>query len=166
MQTISALTVSLLLIILLPMVPRSLGGLHEPPTEVTGPADSLSKHKSLFHRLGGKKVIGGIIDRFLSIMMTDKRLTRCFSSVASDPKRLARFKKNLLDQFCQVSGGNCIYRGRDMKTAHQGLGISDTDFIAFVEDLVKALDDFKVGMTEKNELLGALGGLKGDIVGQ
>jgi len=39
-------------------------------------------------------------------------------------------------------------------------------FNALVEDLVKALDQFKVGATEKNELLGALGPMKGDIVGQ
>jgi hemoglobin len=33
-----------------------------------------------------------------------------------------------------------------------------------VEDLVKALDKFKVPEKEKNEILGALGPLKGDIV--
>ena len=31
-------------------------------------------------------------------------------------------------------------------------------------DLVKALDKFKVGNTEKDQLLGALGPMKGDIV--
>jgi hemoglobin len=51
-----------------------------------------------------------------------------------------------------------------MKTAHMGMGISAADFGALVEDLVKALDKFNVGETEKNELLGALGPMKGDIV--
>jgi hemoglobin len=46
------------------------------------------------------------------------------------------------------------------------MGITDDHFTALVEDLVKALDKFNVGETEKNELLGALGGMKGDIVGQ
>ena len=53
-----------------------------------------------------------------------------------------------------------------MKTAHKGMGISDSDFGALVDDLVKALDKFNVGATEKNELLAALGGLKDQIVGQ
>ena len=53
-----------------------------------------------------------------------------------------------------------------MKAAHKGMIITDADFGALVEDLVKALDKFNVGATEKNELLGALGGMKGDIVGQ
>jgi hemoglobin len=45
-----------------------------------------------------------------------------------------------------------------------GVGVSSADFTALVEDLVKALDKFSVGETEKNELLGALGGIKSDIV--
>jgi hemoglobin len=53
-----------------------------------------------------------------------------------------------------------------MKTAHKGMGISDADFTALVEDLGKALDKLGVGAQEKNELLGALGPMKGDIVGQ
>ncbi len=43
-------------------------------------------------------------------------------------------------------------------------GVSSADFGALVEDLVKALDKFNVGATEKNEILGALGPMKGDIV--
>ena len=53
-----------------------------------------------------------------------------------------------------------------MKTAHAGMKITDADFNALVEDLVKSLDKFKVPAREKNELLAALGGMKGDIVGQ
>ncbi len=53
-----------------------------------------------------------------------------------------------------------------MKAAHAGMKISDAEFTALVEDLVKSLDKFNVGAHEKNELLGALGGMKGDIVGQ
>ena len=44
------------------------------------------------------------------------------------------------------------------------MGISGTDFNALVEDLVGALDKFKVGQTEKDQLLGALGPMKKDIV--
>jgi len=76
------------------------------------------------------------------------------------------FKQMLVEQICQASGGPCTYTGKDMKTAHQGMNITDAQFNALVEDLVKSLDKFKVGEREKNDLLGALGGMKGDIVGQ
>ena len=51
-----------------------------------------------------------------------------------------------------------------MKTTHAGLEITTDDFNALVEDLVRSLDQYKVGTAEKNELLGILGPLKPDIV--
>jgi len=51
-----------------------------------------------------------------------------------------------------------------MKDAHAGMKITDAEFNALVEDLVKSLDKFKVPPAEKNELLTALGSMKGDIV--
>src|SRR4030095_9981639 len=125
-----------------------------------------NKAKSLYARLGGKKAITAVVDEFVNNCATDSRINRFFADTAKDPKRLAKFKGNLIDQICMASGGPCKYKGKDMKTAHKGMGITDADFNALVEDLVKALDKFNVGATEKNELLGALGPMKGDIVGQ
>ena len=51
-----------------------------------------------------------------------------------------------------------------MKTTYAGMHISNEDFGAIVEDLVKALDMFKVPAREKGELLGLLGPMKKDIV--
>ena len=45
-----------------------------------------------------------------------------------------------------------------------GMGVSGADFNALVEDLVGALDKFKVRQHEKDQLLGALGPMKTDIV--
>ncbi|HXF38403.1 MAG TPA: group 1 truncated hemoglobin [Blastocatellia bacterium] len=129
-------------------------------------ADKKMKPKTLYSRLGGKKAITAVVDEFVNNCAGDGRINKFFADTAKDPKRLAKFKKNLVNQICQASGGPCKYTGKDMKTAHKGMGITDADFGALVEDLVKALDKFNVGATEKNELLGALGGMKGDIVGQ
>jgi hypothetical protein len=63
-----------------------------------------------------------------------------------------------------VFGQPCQYTGKDMKTAHMGTGISGGDFNALVEDLVGALDKFKVPQHEKDQLLGALAPMKTDIV--
>jgi len=51
-----------------------------------------------------------------------------------------------------------------MATAHAGMDLVDEEFGALVENLVKALDKFKVPDKEKGELLGALGPLKPQIV--
>ena len=70
----------------------------------------------------------------------------------------------LVDQICEASGGPCKYKGKNMKDAHRNMGVKDEHFNALVENLVRALDKFQVGEKEKNELLGALGPMKGDIV--
>ena len=129
---------------------------------LSGPA--WAKEKSLYDRLGGKKAITAVVDEFVGRVAGDSRINGFFKDTASDPKRLAAFKGKLVDQICQASGGPCKYTGKSMKDAHQGMGISSADFGALVEDLVGALDKFKVPETEKNQLLGALGPMKGDIV--
>src|SRR5262245_44453121 len=127
-------------------------------------AQSKMMEKSLYERLGGKKAITAVVDEFVGRVAADKRINAFFGQTASDPKRLKAFKGNLVDQICQASGGPCKYMGKDMKAAHMGMGVSGADFDALVEDLVGALDHFKVGPHEKDQLLGALGPMKGDIV--
>ena len=127
---------------------------------------AFAQGKSLYSRLGGKKAITAVVDQFVANVGGDDRINRFFADTVKDKKRLDKFKDNLVDQICQASGGPCKYKGKDMKTAHKGMSITDADFNALVEDLVKALDKFNVGATEKGELLGALGGLKDQIVGQ
>lgn len=123
-----------------------------------------SKKKSLYVRLGGKKAIEAVVTEFINIVAADTRINKFFADAASDPKRLDKLNKNLVNQICEATGGPCKYKGLDMKTAHKGMGVSGADFGALVEDLVKALDKFNVPAAEKNELLGALGPMKGDIV--
>jgi hemoglobin len=125
---------------------------------------AFGKDKTLYQRLGGKKAITAVVDEFVGRVAADTRINHFFAAAAGDPKRLASFKKKLVDQICEASGGPCKYTGKDMKSAHAGMGISGGDFGALVEDLVGALDKFHVGDKEKNDLLGALGPMKSDIV--
>ena len=131
---------------------------------VESKSGAVPAEKSLYDRLGGKKAISAVVDQFVANVAADDRINKFFAQTASDKARLDAFKKKLVDQICQASGGPCKYTGKDMKTAHQGMGITEADFNALVEDLVKALDKFKVGETEKSQLLGALGPMKPDIV--
>ncbi|HEV2202297.1 MAG TPA: group 1 truncated hemoglobin [Bryobacteraceae bacterium] len=123
-----------------------------------------AREKTLYQRLGGKKAITAVVDEFVGRVAADKRINNYFTAAASDPQHLAMFKMKLVDQICMMSGGPCQYTGLDMKAAHAGMGVTTSDFNALVEDLTGALDKFKVGDHEKNELLGELGPMKIDIV--
>ena len=123
-----------------------------------------TKAKSLYDNLGGKSAITAVVDAFVANCAGDKRINVFFASVASDATRLAKFKANLVDQICEAAGGPCKYTGKSMKEAHAGMGVSSADFSALVEDLVAALDKFKVAEADKSTLLGVLGPMKADIV--
>jgi hemoglobin len=124
-----------------------------------------SKEKSLYDRLGKKKAITAVVDEFVARAAGDARINKYFAATAADPARLKQFKMHLVDQICMASGGPCTYKGKDMKTAHMGMGITGADFTALVEDLSGALDTFNVGQHEKDQLLGALAPLKSEIIG-
>jgi len=119
---------------------------------------------TLYKSLGGKKAITAVVDDFVGRVAADSRINSYFMATASDHQRLAQFKKNLVDQICEAAGGPCKYKGKDMKAAHAGMGITGPDFDALVEDLVASLDKFMVKEGDKQALLGVLGPMKKDIV--
>jgi hemoglobin len=121
-----------------------------------------SQAKSLYARLGGYDAIAAVTDDFVGRLAADPQLGKFFVGHSTDS--LHRIRQLVVDQLCAATGGPCFYIGRDMKTSHKGLGISEADWQASVRHLVASLDKFKVGETEKNEMLGALTKLKSDIV--
>jgi hemoglobin len=124
---------------------------------------SFAQDQSLYKRLGGYDAIAALTDDFIGRLATDPQLQRFFPGLSTDSKK--RLRQHVVDFLCSATGGPCLYLGRDMKTAHTGLGITEADWQASVKDLVATLDHFKVPDKEKNEVLTAVSGLKGDIVG-
>ena len=119
---------------------------------------------SLYKRLGGYDALAAVTDDFIARLATDKTLSRFFVGHSKDS--LGRIRQLVVDQLCAATGGPCIYIGRDMKSSHQGMGITEADWNTAVGHLVATFDKFKVPERERKELLGALSGLKNDIVDQ
>ena len=113
---------------------------------------------------GGRDAIAIIVDDFVANLVADNRVNARFKAIK--PADIPRVKSNLADQLCEASGGPCSYYGKDMKAVHAGMKITEAEWNATVEGLVKALDKNKIPEKEKSELLGALGPMKKDIVGQ
>jgi hemoglobin len=119
---------------------------------------------SLYKRLGGREGIAMVVGDFTANMAGDARVNARFKGMK--PPQVEKFKSNLADQICEASGGPCSYVGKDMKGAHTGMKITDAEWNATVENLVKALDKHKVDAQARQELLKALDPMKKDIVGQ
>jgi hemoglobin len=115
--------------------------------------------RTLYERLGGKTAITAVIDDFVARCAADPRINGKFARTD-----IPRLKASLIDQVCEATGGPCTYSARDMRTTHDGMAVTAGEFDALVADLVATLDRFSVPQAEKNELLGALAPMRGDIV--
>lgn len=120
------------------------------------------KEESLYKRLGGYDAIAAVVADFFGRMIPDPQLGRFFVGLSTDSKR--RAQQLTVDFVCAATGGPCLYTGRDMKTSHTGLGITESDWNHSVELLVATLDKFKVPKKEKQELLDVVSSVKGQIV--
>ena len=118
--------------------------------------------KSLYARLGGYDALAAVTDDFIGNLANDKLVARFLTGLSDDSK--VKLREHVIEFLCDVTGGPCHYTGRDMKTAHKGLGITSADWDSSVKDLTMTLDKFKVPAQEKGEVLSAIGGLKKDIV--
>jgi len=128
--------------------------LAQAPTQATTP--------SLYKRLGGYDAIAAVVDDFVPRLVGDSQLARFFVGHGTDTK--LRIRQLVVDLVCMASGGPCLYIGRDMKTTHKGLGITEADWTTASNHLVASLDKFKVGQKEKDDLIAMVTGLKKDIV--
>ena len=123
---------------------------------------TVAQEKSLYQRVGGYDALAAVVDDFILRLVTDKQFEKFFAGASNDSKK--RIRQHILDQFCAATGGPCVYLGRDMKTSHAGLGITNADWDAAAKHLAASLDKFKVPEKEKGEILTFVTSLKKDIV--
>jgi hemoglobin len=149
------------LLLALTVVAVAQGSQSSTNTSMSG-AGSMQEKKTLYARLGGYDALAAVVDDFIGRLATDKRFERFFTGFSNDSKK--KLRQHILDQFCAAAGGPCVYMGRDMKTTHRGLGITEADWDAAATHLVAALDKYKVPEPEKKELLTFVVAQKKDIV--
>jgi hemoglobin len=118
--------------------------------------------KTLYERLGGYDAICAVANDLLPRLQADPRLGRYWQHRGEDGVK--REKQLLIDFLCSSAGGPLYYTGRDMKTSHKGMKVSESDWTAFLKHLNATLDAFKVPQAERSEVLGFINSTKADIV--
>lgn len=114
-----------------------------------------------FEDLGGQQGIEQVADRFVRILIADERTEQAFADTDLD-----RFYEKVVEQFCELTGGPCVYSGDSMKDVHKGMNISEADFNAVVEILQKAMDQNSVSLSAQNRLLALLAPMRSDMLHQ
>jgi hemoglobin len=121
-----------------------------------------SAERSLYQRVGGYDVIASVIDDLFALLRADPRFRRFGAGRSLDSHLRAR--QLLVDQVCSLAGGPCFYIGRDMKTSHTGLGITEEEWQANLQYTKDVLEKHRVGEREQAEFLDLFARYKDDIV--
>jgi hemoglobin len=127
------------------------------PAAHAQPADD-----SLYRRLGGYDALAAVTDAFIVRLATDDQIGRFFVGHGEDSQR--QIRQLVVDQLCAATGGPCVYIGRDMRTVHAGMGITEADWDRSVEHFVATLGQFSVPERERQELIAIIAPLKAEIV--
>ena len=77
-----------------------------------------------------------------------------------------RARQLLVDFIAASTGGPTIYTGRDMKTLHEGLGISRGEYATAVRHVATMLAALGVTGREKDDMLSWFASLEGDTIDQ
>jgi len=117
---------------------------------------------TLYARLGGYDAIAAVAEDLLPRLQTDARLARYWQNRGADG--IKREKQLLIDFLAASAGGPMYYTGRDMKTSHQGMKVSEADWTAFLSHLHATLDAFKIQQAERDDVLAFVQSTKADIV--
>jgi hemoglobin len=118
--------------------------------------------KSLYERLGGYDAIAAFVTDYVRRLRADRRFDRFGGGRGSDSRE--RSLQLNIDYMCKVTGGSHYYLGRDMKTAHRGLGITEEDWGANLKHMSDALAESGVSAREQGEVLAILSRMKKDFV--
>ncbi len=118
--------------------------------------------KTLYERLGGYDSISAVVNDLLPRVQADPQLARFWQHRSEDG--LKREKQLLIDFLCSCAGGPLYYTGRDMKTSHKGMRISESDWSAFLGHLNATLQAFQVPQAERDEVVTFVQSTKADMV--
>jgi hemoglobin len=108
---------------------------------------------------GGQGGIRRIVDRLVEDSYKDLVIGEIFQS--HDRVRLSR---TLFEQFCFILNAGCVYSGREMKSSHKDLGVTQRDLNRMVEILQRAMTAEGVSFQAQNRFLSKLAPMRRDVV--
>lgn len=124
--------------------------------------DNCENQRSLYQRLGGYDAIAAIVADLFQRLKEDPLFARFGPGRSLDSK--ARVQQLTIEQLCALAGGPCLYLGRDMRTSHRGLGITEIEWQANHDHTLYVLQRHGIGEPEQSEFLELFERYRGEIV--
>ena len=115
---------------------------------------------SLYERLGRFDGITRIVHDVMEAHLANPVVAPRFRAV----KDLDHAKEMAAQFFCAGCGGPEAYTGRDLLVAHQGMNISEQEYMAAMDDILGALEKNDIDPGTRGEVTAILYSLKGQII--
>ena len=114
---------------------------------------------SLYKNLGEQKGIAKIVDIFIYEIGETEQVLHHFEDTDID-----RFREKQIEHLCILTGGPCQYTGDDMLKVHQGMNITEADFNAITNAMIRALDKAGISLSDRNRLLAIIAAMHSEVV--
>jgi len=120
-----------------------------------------SSQTTLYEQLGGQEAIDAVVEEFYARVLADEKVKDLFKNTDMEKQ-----KRHQAAFIAYATGGPNRYRGRTIKKAHEGLGITEEQFMAVATHLSDALKHFKVPQHLIDRVIEIFASLKDDVVEQ
>jgi hemoglobin len=134
---------------------------------------------SLYDRLGGTDGLKRIVDDFTPRLLQDPRVNWQRNSTkrggvfsrggssqtwTNNAQNVALLKTHIVEFMALATGGPAKYTGKDMKSVHGGMHITNPEFDAAIGDVKASLDNLQIPNKEQKELLAIIESTRPEIV--
>lgn len=119
---------------------------------------------TLYERLGSARGVSSLVDRIVDAHLANPEINPRYQDLKEDPERMAQAKQHLRNFLGEGGGGPEKYEGRSMLEIHRGMNISETEYIAVLDDILKSLDAHGVDEETRRDVLAIAYSLKDEIV--
>lgn len=121
--------------------------------------ENSTKTATLYQRLGGEEKVRKIVKDVLDRNYNNPVIGHHFKKVDMN-----KLNERVFEFFSMGIGGPHQYTGKDMRSAHSDLNITEDDFDRANNDMILALKENDVADQEINEIISILNSMKGDVV--
>jgi hemoglobin len=121
---------------------------------------------TLYEKLGGAQGIAKIVDEIVEAHLNNPVIKARFMPYLDKPEKVAEIKKHNRDFLGAGSGGPEKYTGRSMLETHRGMNISETEYMAVIDDILSVLEKNAVEESARQDVLAITYGLKGEVIRQ
>lgn len=117
--------------------------------------------QTIFEKYGGQETVNKLVDAFYVRMLADDNVKGFFEGV--DMNKLKGHQQKFI---AFAIGGPNNYEGRDMKTAHLGMGLNDSHYDSLVDNLSDAMDSLGVSEDDIVAVVAKVESLRNDVLGR